>query len=123
LVAWGGFPPGNEGENAIGPHEMQAANRGERKREREGAWNELQDMLDDSLREVPEKYRRPLVLCYLEGKTQEVAARLLECPLGTVRSRVARGRDMLHAALVRRGLKLSLDLAAIFFCATRTRLL
>jgi hypothetical protein len=44
------------------------------------------------------------VLCYLEGLTAEEAARQLGWPAGTVRSRLARGRDRLHARLVRRGL-------------------
>jgi RNA polymerase sigma factor (sigma-70 family) len=68
---------------------------------------ELQGMLDEALRQVPEKYRVPLVLCYLEGKTQEEAARQLGCPLGTVRSRLARGRERLKKVLERQGVHLS----------------
>src|SRR5262249_57245621 len=49
----------------------------------------------------------PLVLCYLEGKTNEEAARQLGCPRGTIFSRLARGKDMLRRRLVRRGLVLS----------------
>jgi RNA polymerase sigma factor (sigma-70 family) len=71
------------------------------------AWQELQATLDEALRQVPETYRAPLLLCYLEGKTQEEAARLLGCPLGTVRSRLARGRDRLRAVLERQGVRLS----------------
>src|SRR5207248_10949684 len=56
------------------------------------AWQELQAALDEALRRVPEKYRAPLLLCYLEDQTQEEAARHLGCPLGTLRSRLARGR-------------------------------
>jgi RNA polymerase sigma factor (sigma-70 family) len=71
------------------------------------AWQELQATLDEALRQVSEKYRAPLLLCYLEGKTQEEAARQLGCPLGTVRSRLARGRDRLRAVLQRHGVRLT----------------
>jgi RNA polymerase sigma factor (sigma-70 family) len=71
------------------------------------AWQELQATLDEALCQVPEKYRVPLLLCYLEGKTQEEAASQLGCPLGTVRSRLARGRNYLKEVLQRRGIRLS----------------
>jgi RNA polymerase sigma factor (sigma-70 family) len=70
-------------------------------------WHDLQGTLDEALRQVPEKYRTPLVLCYLEGRTQEEAARQLGCPLGTVRSRLSRGRDRLRTVLKRQGVGLS----------------
>ncbi|HLJ97341.1 MAG TPA: sigma-70 family RNA polymerase sigma factor, partial [Gemmataceae bacterium] len=73
----------------------------------DATWRELQRTLDEALRHVPEKYRLPLVICYLEGKTQEEAARQLRCPLGTVRSRLARGRERLKTVLERRGVCLS----------------
>ncbi len=57
----------------------------------------------EELGRLPEKYRSPLVLCYLEGLTQEAAARRLDWPLGTLQSRLARGRERLRARLTRRG--------------------
>jgi RNA polymerase sigma factor (sigma-70 family) len=72
----------------------------------ESAWQELREVLDQALQGLPEKYRAALLLCYLEGRTQEEAARLLGCPLGTVRSRLARGRKALQDYLTRRGLAL-----------------
>ncbi len=73
----------------------------------DSAWQELQETLDGALEALPERYRAPLLLCYLEGKTQEEAARQLGCPLGTVRSRLARGRDRLKVLLERSGVRLS----------------
>ena len=52
---------------------------------------------------LSEKYRAPIVLCYLEGLTHDQAAARLKWPVGTVRSRLARGRDQLRGRLSRRG--------------------
>jgi RNA polymerase sigma factor (sigma-70 family) len=70
-----------------------------------GAWSELHEILDQALLRLPEKYRTTLVLCYLEGRTQEEVAKLLACPLGTVRSRLAHGRKLLRARLEKHGFK------------------
>ena len=66
--------------------------------------DELHAALHEELGRLPEKYRAPLVLCYIEGLPHEAVARQLGWPLGTVRVRIARGRDLLGARLVRRGL-------------------
>jgi RNA polymerase sigma factor (sigma-70 family) len=60
-------------------------------------------VLDQELSRLPAKYRAPLVLCYLRGQTHDQAARELRCPVGTVRSRMARGRDLLKRRLTRQG--------------------
>jgi RNA polymerase sigma factor (sigma-70 family) len=52
---------------------------------------------------LPEKYRAPVVLCYLQGQTYEQAARQIGCPIGTVRVRLSRAREQLRARLGRRG--------------------
>src|SRR5207249_1126928 len=73
----------------------------------QAAWRELQEVLDAELQRLPEKYRTPLVLVYLQGQTHEETARQLGLPLGTVKSLLSRGRDRLRARLDRRGLRLS----------------
>jgi len=65
---------------------------------------EFSPALQEEVRRLPEKYRSVVVLCYWQGLTQEQAAAQLGCPLGTVRSRLARARDLLRSRLVRRGL-------------------
>ena len=63
----------------------------------------LGPVLDQELSRLPAKYRAPLVLCYLRGRTHDQAASELCCPVGTVRSRMARGRDLLKRRLTGRG--------------------
>jgi RNA polymerase sigma factor (sigma-70 family) len=71
------------------------------------AWRDLRPVLDEEIDRLPEKYRAPFVLCYLQGHTNEEAAEQLRCPKGTILSRLARGRERLRSRLARRGLSLS----------------
>jgi RNA polymerase sigma factor (sigma-70 family) len=73
----------------------------------EAAWLELQGVLDEELQCLPKKQRAALLLCYLEGRTHEEAARHLGWPVGTVKSTLARARERLRLRLTRRGLALS----------------
>jgi enediyne biosynthesis protein E4 len=70
-------------------------------------WRELRGVLDEELARLPEKYRAPLLLCYFEGLTRDEAGMRLKVPLGTLKSRLERGRELLRKRLVRRGLTLS----------------
>ena len=63
----------------------------------------LGPIVQEEVRRLPEKYRNVVVLCYWQGLTHEQAAAQLGCPLGTVRSRMARARNLLRRRLVRRG--------------------
>ena len=72
-------------------------------------WAELHEEIE----RLPEKYRAPIVLCGLEGRTHEEAAKQLRWPVGTVKVRLARGRRQLGTRLSRRGLAPSLLVLAL----------
>ena len=83
--------------------ERQAAEIGERKARSSGR-DDLADLLHEEIDRLPDRYRIPIVICDLGGDTHEKAAQSLGCPVGTVKSRLSRGRERLRAGLLRRGL-------------------
>ena len=69
-------------------------------------WREVQAILDEELERLPQRYREPIVLCYLEGLTRDEAAQRLGWTFDAVRGRLERGRQRLRRQLTRRGVAL-----------------
>ena len=63
-------------------------------------------ILDEEIDRLPERFRRAVVLCYLEGLSAVEAGQRLGCPTGTVESRLAAARRKLRDRLARRGVTL-----------------
>ncbi len=70
-------------------------------------WRELRQMLDAEIARLPQVYRQPLILCYLENQPQIEAARKLAIPPGVLRGRLKRGRQKLRQRLEKLGLPLA----------------
>lgn len=67
----------------------------------------LSVLLDEEVNRLPDKYRIPIVLCYLGGKTYNQVAAELNCPVGTLCGWLTRAKVMLRRRLMRRGVTLS----------------
>jgi RNA polymerase sigma factor (sigma-70 family) len=79
-------------------------------------WAGLRSVLDEELGRLPPAWRAPLVLCYLEGRTQDEAARQLDWSKSTLRRRLERGRGLIQRRLAGRGVTLSAGLLAPLLC-------
>jgi RNA polymerase sigma factor (sigma-70 family) len=83
--------------------------------------SEIATVLDDEIDRLPDRLRRAVVLCYLDGRTTEQAAAVLGCPRGTVLSRLSAARDRLRIRLTRRGMTLPVSgISALVFSAETT---
>jgi RNA polymerase sigma factor (sigma-70 family) len=78
----------------------------------DSGWDDLLRALDEELQRLPEQYRAPLLLCFLEGRTQDEAARQLGWSLNTLRRRLESGRELLRARMTSRGATLGAGLMA-----------
>src|SRR4051812_35570529 len=67
-------------------------------------WQEVRQALDEELQRLPERWRSPLLLCYLSGLPRDEAARQLGWSLGTLKRRLDEGRKALRSRLDRRGI-------------------
>ena len=83
-------------------------------------WREGLAVLDEELGRLPASYRSALVLCYLEDRTQDEAARELGCSLGALRGRLERARESLRSRLLRRGVGLPAALLGTTLVSTQT---
>jgi RNA polymerase sigma factor (sigma-70 family) len=75
--------------------------------------NEPMPELLEEVARLPERYRGPIVLCYMEGQSHEQAAGVLGCPVRTIETRLQRGKARLRDRLVRRGLAPAAGLTAL----------
>ncbi len=76
-------------------------------------WRELRTVLDAELGRLAEKWRLPLILCYLEGRSQEEAARQLGWSKSTLLRRLEEARAALGRRLTRRGVVWPAALSAV----------
>src|SRR5262245_1713415 len=74
---------------------------------------ELRAILHEEVNRLPARYRLPVILSYFEGRTNEETARELGWPVGTVKTRLNRARELLRARLARRGLSVSASVLAM----------
>jgi RNA polymerase sigma factor (sigma-70 family) len=81
----------------------------------ETTWTELRSLLDEELKALPDRHRLPLILCYLEGRTQDEAASQLDWSNTTFRRRLDEARKALGRRLARRGVILSAALCGPLF--------
>lgn len=83
-------------------------------------WGDLRLVLDEELDRLPEKYRAPLLLCCLAGRTRDEAAAQLGWSLGALKMRLERGRQVLRRRLARRGLTVTAGLLAVLMAQHAT---
>lgn len=101
-------------------HERRAASPADSS-EMDLSWREVRGLLDEELQRLPEKQRLPLVMCYLEGLTQDEASQRLGWPRGTLKRRLESGRERLRLRLTQRGVSLGASLFAAALTESASR--
>jgi len=76
---------------------LRSAEADSKEESREG----FEPLLHAEIGQLPKRFRAPVILCYLEGRTYEEAAQVLRCPVGTIKSRLATARERLRRRLER----------------------
>jgi RNA polymerase sigma factor (sigma-70 family) len=69
-------------------------------------------VLHEEIERLPDRFRLPVVLCDLQGLTRDQAADHLGCTEGSLRNRLAKGRDLLRRRLTRRGITFTVPIIA-----------
>jgi RNA polymerase sigma factor (sigma-70 family) len=77
------------------------------------SWREACAALHEELDRLPERFRLPLIHCYLQGLSRDEAAKQLGWSAGAVKGRLERGRQLLRGRLARRGITLSVGLLTV----------
>jgi RNA polymerase sigma factor (sigma-70 family) len=108
-------------ERALARRDQRAARERPEVHNADPAWEDLLRVLDAELKRLPQRYRAPLLLCYLEGRTQDEAARQLGWSLSTLRRCLESGRELLKARMTRRGATLGAGLFAGFLAPSTAR--
>ncbi len=83
------------------------------------SWREAAALLHAELNALPDRYRRPLLLCSVQGLTRDEAAEQLGTTVGAVRGQLERGRTLLERRLAKRGVVLSAGLLAVLMGSSR----
>jgi RNA polymerase sigma factor (sigma-70 family) len=100
--------------------EAMAAEAASSKRAGDELDRDLLPMIHQEIDRLPDRYRAPIALCYLEGLSYEDVARQLGWPIGTVGSRLSRARELLKSRLARRGVTATSGALAVLLAREAT---
>lgn len=81
---------------------------------------DLRELVREELDRLPDTYRLPVTLCYLQGLTHQETAQRLGWPVGTVKVRLVRARRLLRERLDRRGVGLSVSFLLLWLQVSKT---
>jgi RNA polymerase sigma-70 factor, ECF subfamily len=99
LVAAGRRPPRSDVDITTGATEQGFELEGDQSPEGEMASEEIHRVIRQALEQMPEELRLALTMCEFDGFSYDEIAEVMECPIGTVRSRIFRARQSLDKKL------------------------